>query len=132
MIHVAVALIRDQNLRWLCCQRGANEDHAGYWEFPGGKFEANETLNQAIIREIREELDIDLSNRHIDHYKQLDWQHPGKPVRLIAGLVLLDAEIVPKLAVHQHYQWLATSQLRKLNWLESNVPLVAAIERDYR
>jgi len=131
VIHVAVALIRDNTLRWLCCQRGPNEDHAGYWEFPGGKFENGETLNQAMIREIQEELAFDLSAHQIAPFLKLNWRHSSKEVCLHSALINVNHSMTPVLAVHQSYKWLTTGDLRQLNWLESNIPIVAAIEQRY-
>ncbi len=56
---VALAL-RDENARWLMHKRPEGKAHAGLWEFPGGKVEANESPENALVREIREELGIEL------------------------------------------------------------------------
>ena len=63
-IHVAAAIILDGN-KVLACQRGYGEFKGG-WEFPGGKLEPNETAEQACIREIKEELSVDIEvARHL-------------------------------------------------------------------
>ena len=59
-IHVAVGVILDENQRVLITQRLARQHLAGYWEFPGGRVEPNESVQQSLARELREELGIDI------------------------------------------------------------------------
>ena len=61
MLLVAAAALVDIDGRVLLQQRPAGKAMAGLWEFPGGKVEAGESLEQTLIRELREELDIDVS-----------------------------------------------------------------------
>ena len=61
MIDVVAAVFRDDENRVLIAQRNIKKDHGGFWEFPGGKVEEKETRKQAIVREIKEELDLDIS-----------------------------------------------------------------------
>jgi 8-oxo-dGTP diphosphatase len=58
--RVVAAVIRDGD-RFLICQRPAPKRHGGLWEFPGGKCEASETDEQAITRELAEELGVEVS-----------------------------------------------------------------------
>ncbi|KXU37110.1 hypothetical protein AXE65_03950 [Ventosimonas gracilis] len=58
-LHVAAAVIRDKSGHILIAQRPKDKSHAGLWEFPGGKLETGETAQQALIRELREELGIE-------------------------------------------------------------------------
>ncbi len=61
---VALAL-HDREGRWLMHRRPAHKHHGGLWEFPGGKVESGENPRQALFREIREELGLDLSGNAI-------------------------------------------------------------------
>ncbi len=57
-MKVAIAIITDETNRVLITQRGFLTTLGGYWEFPGGKLEADETPEKALIREIKEEINI--------------------------------------------------------------------------
>ena len=58
---VVAAACRDDNGRWLLHRRPAGKDHAGLWEYPGGKVEPGETVRAALVREMHEE-----SGLHLD------------------------------------------------------------------
>jgi 8-oxo-dGTP diphosphatase len=59
-MKVAVALITDKQQRLLITQRATNSSHGGFWEFPGGKLESNEAPTIALIREVKEEVGLDV------------------------------------------------------------------------
>lgn len=59
-VKVAVAIICDEHQRILLTQRPHHVPHGGLWEFPGGKLEPNETAEQALVREIKEEVGLDV------------------------------------------------------------------------
>ena len=59
-VRVAVALITDEHQRILITQRAAHSSHGGFWEFPGGKLELNESPEYALFREVFEEVGLDV------------------------------------------------------------------------
>lgn len=66
-VEVVAAAIKDIDGKIFICKRSDSMSLANYWEFPGGKIEANETHHQALIREIKEELSCEIKvNGHID------------------------------------------------------------------
>lgn len=61
-VEVAVGVLIDAEGRFLLCSRPAGKVYAGFWEFPGGKLEAGETVEQALSRELHEELGIEIDD----------------------------------------------------------------------
>ena len=84
MINVVAAVIQNEEGKILIAQRNLKKSQGGLWEFPGGKIEPNETKEEAIIREIKEEMDIDIeTKKFID---QKIFNYPDKDINLIANV----------------------------------------------
>ena len=78
LTRVAVAIIErvvDGEYQVLFAQRPAGKAYAGYWEFPGGKIEANETVTEALIREIDEELGIRVASATLWRSECFSYEH---------------------------------------------------------
>lgn len=123
-IEVVAALIYQAG-RLLATQRGYGE-WAGGWEFPGGKMEANETPQAALIREIQEELNVTIEPQA--RLVTVEYDYPTFHLtmhcywaRVVDGSLHLNE--------HQAMQWLTPSSLRTLSWLPADVAVVDAIER---
>ena len=71
-ISVSAGILINNDNQILLSQRTADKSFPGQWEFPGGKIESSETANEALIRELKEELGIDIDNsylfKRIEHY----------------------------------------------------------------
>lgn len=107
MLEVVAALIRDGE-RFLICQRPEGKNCALGWEFPGGKLEAGETGAQALARECREELDIDIEVLGA----LADVQHVYPSISI--HLTLMEARIasgVPRALEHADIRWITAAQL---------------------
>jgi len=74
-VDVAVGVLIDGAGRFLLCTRPAGKVYAGYWEFPGGKLEAGETVEQALRRELREELGIRIGAPQPWRIELVDYEH---------------------------------------------------------
>ena len=72
---MAVGVLIDGDGRFLLTSRPAGKVYAGYWEFPGGKLEAGETVAQALARELHEELGITIGAAHPWHVELVDYPH---------------------------------------------------------
>ncbi len=105
--EVVAALIRSGN-KILICQRPACKARGLLWEFVGGKVEPGETLEQALVRECREELAIELAVGPA--YMDVTHTYPD----LTIHLTLFDARIasgVPQMLEHNDIQWVTPEQL---------------------
>jgi len=78
LTRVAVAIIErfvDGEYQVLFAQRPLGKAYAGYWEFPGGKIEANETVIEALVREIDEELGIHIASASLWRSERFSYEH---------------------------------------------------------
>ncbi|ATU21219.1 (deoxy)nucleoside triphosphate pyrophosphohydrolase [Bifidobacterium choerinum] len=108
---VGAAIVKDGKV--LCAQRGAGKSLAGYWEFPGGKIEAEETPRQALRREIEEELLCE-----IDVDKEIctsDYLYDFGRVELTTFLCHL-IEGTPVLTEHERIEWMNPAGMPQLDW----------------
>ena len=107
MTEVVAALIWD-NDRFLACQRPKHKARGLMWEFVGGKVEPNETKQQALIRECREELAITIEP--LDVFMEVDHVYPD----LTIHLTLFNAKIASgeiTLLEHNDFKWLKPSEV---------------------
>lgn len=74
-VDVAVGVLIDRDGNFLLTSRPAGKVYAGYWEFPGGKLEAGETVEQALRRELHEELGITIGAAHAWKIELMDYPH---------------------------------------------------------
>ena len=74
-VDVAVGVLIDGEGRFLLTSRPKGKVYAGYWEFPGGKLEAGETVEQALRRELHEELGVDIGAVHPWRIEIVDYEH---------------------------------------------------------
>lgn len=81
MIDVVAAIIRNKENKILIAQRNLKKSQGGLWEFPGGKIELNETKEEAIVREIKEELNMDI--KCDEYFDEKIYEYPDKIIRLI-------------------------------------------------
>ncbi len=123
-IHVAVAVIQNAAGQILISQRPAHLHQGGLWEFPGGKLEPDETVSQALKREIHEELGLEV-RAHLPLIR-ITHHYPDR-------VVLLDVHRVTQFAgcaegrEGQLLRWLSPEQLKNHPLLPADRPIVAAI-----
>ena len=124
-IHVIAAVIRDGQNRILIARRPKHVHQGGLWEFPGGKLEADEPRFDGLVRELREELGIGVTQAR----PLLDIRHdyPDKSVRLDVWLVTgFDGEAHG--AEGQPVRWVAASELDEYAFPAANAPIVRAAQ----
>lgn len=125
-VHVAVGVICDGNGCVLIAKRGKHQHLADLWEFPGGKVEDNESVSEALVRELNEELDL-----IVTAYKPfLTINHDYGDVA-----VLLDIWLVSEFNGEasgregQVIKWAKISDLQQFDFPEANLEIVEALQR---
>lgn len=122
-VVVGAALLRRG--RVLAARRSAPPEVAGRWEFPGGKVEPGETVEQALARELREELGVEA--RAVDPLPG-EWPvRPGLVLRLWTA-ELLSGEPLP-LQDHSEVRWLGAAELETVDWLDQDRGVLPELAR---
>jgi len=121
-IEVVAAVIINDN-KVLCVQRGPAKYNyiSKKWEFPGGKVEKDETKVEAIKREIKEELHMDIKVN--DFLMTVDHIYPDFELLMHSFLCNANSKELT-LTEHIDFKWLDKEDLTKLEWAEADVPIV--------
>mgnify|MGYP002522182066 FL=1 len=122
-IEVVAAIIRKGD-KIFATQRGYGE-WKDWWEFPGGKMEAGETPEEALVREIREELSAEIS---VDEFLcTVEYQYPAFFLTMHCYLCSLVMEAL-HLNEHEAAKWLTKDELDGVKWLHADVEVVEVIK----
>ena len=113
---MVAALIQDKDGRILCAKRNQDKSQGGKWEFPGGKPEEGETLEGALMREVREELGIDIK------VLRLFDQSTTGDIELAVFSCELVADKPSTSTDHSELRWLKEEELSGLDWAEADKP----------
>ena len=123
-INVVAAIIRDANGRILSTQRGYGE-WKGWWEYPGGKMEGGETPEEALKREIREELSTEIS---VDEFLcTVDYDYPAFHLTMHCYLCSMLTGAL-RLNEHKAARWLKRDELGGVKWLPADVEVVEMLK----
>ena len=125
MTDVVAALIW-QGDRFLACQRPANKARALLWEFVGGKVEPGETKEQALIRECREELDIELAVGEL--FMEVTHEYPDLTVRLSLFSATI-ASGIPKKLEHNDLRWITISEIDGLDFCPADDEILERLKQ---
>ena len=126
MVEVVAALIWDKD-KFMICQRPAHKARGLLWEFVGGKVEAGETKEQALIRECQEELAITLSVD--DVFMDVVHEYPD----ITVYLTLFNATIVegvPQKLEHNDIRWITPDEIPEYEFCPADKEILDKIVRD--
>jgi 8-oxo-dGTP diphosphatase len=123
-VVVGVALVHEG--RVLAARRAYPPELAGRWEFPGGKVDAGETPEGALVREVAEELGCAIA--------LTGWLEPDVEIRdglvlRVATATMVDGEPVPRAGEHDAVRWLRAHELDDVDWLPADRPFAEAVGR---
>lgn len=125
MTVVVAAIIQDSDGNFLCAKRGDWKSLPGKWEFPGGKALPDEELSSALIREIKEELSVD-----IKVIREFDRTTTGD-IELVCFVCDLVSERPTTSTDHSELRWVSEKDLASLDWSEADLPAVKKILMPY-
>ena len=120
MIVVTAAIIEDKD-RILIARREAGKHLAGYWEFPGGKIEKNETPEQCLIREIKEEFLVELEVK--EFIGESVFNYPEKDVKLLGyRCIIKNGVLSPQ--DHDKIEWITFQEITNFKMAPADIPLI--------
>ncbi|KTC79666.1 8-oxo-dGTP diphosphatase MutT [Legionella cherrii] len=125
-ITVAVAVIIDEQQRILITQRPFHVPHGGCWEFPGGKLETDESSSSALIREVKEEVGLEVNQYHL--LGEVHHQYPDKTVKLIIFLVNQFSGMPSCLEGQLAMKWVYQHELNPEHFPEANHAVIAMVK----
>lgn len=127
--YEVVAAVIEHNGKILCMQRNqAKYDYVSYkFEFPGGKVEAGEERHAALERELREEMDMQVSIAETDYLMTVEHSYPDFSITMHAYLCRPEQ---PAFVMKEHvaFKWLPVSELQTLDWAEADKPIVHKLQ----
>ena len=121
IVDVVGAIIKDGD-RYLVGQRAANKSQGGLWEFMGGKIEPGETPEQALARECREELALEIENERI--IDSVVHDYPEKTIRLTLISCSPKSGSVPKALEHQQIRWVTRAEMDAIDFAPADRELI--------
>ena len=132
-IEVVAAVIRDDEGRIFATQRGYGE-WKDWWEFPGGKIEPGESREQALRREMREELAADIEVGEL--LRTIDYDYPQFHLtmhcfrcRLKEQSPMTNEQSSYTLLEHEAARWLMPSELPSVRWLPADIELIESLSK---
>ena len=125
-VRVVGAIIINEEDKVLCALRSPEMTLPNYWEFPGGKIEFEESIQDAVILEIKEELDCGIEALKLFNDYTHEYDH------IIVNLVTVICKLIngiPKASEHSELRWVSKSDLRSLHWAPADIPAVELLSK---
>ncbi|MHB1453777.1 MAG: (deoxy)nucleoside triphosphate pyrophosphohydrolase [Saccharofermentanales bacterium] len=123
---VAAIIIHDDKV--LCMQRGLSKHDylTGKYEFPGGKIDPGESRTQALMRELQEEMDLNVNIKDDDYFMTIHHIYPDFEITMHSFICILNNDLFIR-KEHTDHKWLSTSEMLSLDWAMADLPIVEKI-----
>lgn len=126
LVRTVAGVIRNEKGEVLCTLRDKGKyDYVSFkWEFPGGKIEEGETLEQTLTRELHEELEIDVEIGKF--FYQVEHDYPDFHL----SMAVFDCKLISKelkMNVHKGIKWLHPEDMMSLDWAEADIPVAKLV-----
>lgn len=125
MKQVTAMFLKNSNDEYLITRRASSESMAGWWEFPGGKIEARESATECVIREIKEELNLDINVG--DELGRSFYEYEHGAFEIIGMLATHTGAQEITLTVHDAVRWIKLEDLAQIKLLPADLLLVDQI-----
>jgi 8-oxo-dGTP diphosphatase len=119
MKNVTAAIVEREG-RYLLARRAPGQNLAGFWEFPGGKVEADETFEECLARELMEELNLE--TQVLDHFCDSVYHYDKGSITLIAYRVQILGGWM-RLSVHDEVDWFQPNEMLTINLAPADIPI---------
>lgn len=126
IIAVGIALLNEQN-KVLIAKRPEHKPLGLKWEFPGGKVEDNETLEECIVREIKEELNLDIIPIYYVGEENFDYDHANVTLHLYTGTITNPSDMI--LNEHIEARWVSYEELSTFDFPAIDLPFIAKLKQ---
>ena len=129
ILNVVGAVITNNEGQILVAQRPYSEvSYKSYkWEFPGGKVEENESPHEALVREIREELDCDIDVK--EKLGEMEYDYHDFKLKMDFFRCVLKEGNLPKALEHNQIKWILLKEMDSLDWLEADYKILPEIQK---
>ena len=126
MKKVTAAIIKDKN-RLLIAKRHSKDPLGGKWEFPGGKIEPDETPQECLVREIKEELGVDVEIGPF--YDDNVYSSQDHDIHLLFYWAeVINGEVIP--VVHDDLKWITIDELANFDFAPADIPIVKRLMKE--
>jgi 8-oxo-dGTP diphosphatase len=117
------------NGKILCMQRNIGKyEYLNFkYEFPGGKVEAGESHPQALMRELNEEMGLDIQISENDYFDTVSYRYPDFEITMYCYICHLSSDHFVK-KEHANYKWMRQDELHILDWAPADYPIVEKLE----